>query len=287
MNKKMLFVPAVILAVGAFALTRPHKANIPSDFKDAVGEEAQEFNTAIPAFKKSDANLPEPKTQETGFALQNQEAAAGHPFLLKGLRPGDAYGKWEKSNTKAARKIFKASDNLPADRLKGLPGATAFDKLKNLFNEGVPATKESLTGWYAGRLVSAQKDDFVASLLMGIEMPANSNGGPLFEGDKVFKVFLITPPSASISPDFYDNMSGTLMTELKNKIMSGDYSEASFALEFPGAKVVAELDTVKVTLDERVARGYVVERFARYDKPAGTLQSEYYTYYFKNVTPKQ
>ena len=39
MNKKLIFVTVVIMSVGVFALTRPHKYIIPSDLRDAVTDE--------------------------------------------------------------------------------------------------------------------------------------------------------------------------------------------------------------------------------------------------------
>ena len=57
MNKKLVLITAVILAVGAFALTRTRKAAMPSDFRDAVGSEgaAGQLQNAVPADQQSTA----------------------------------------------------------------------------------------------------------------------------------------------------------------------------------------------------------------------------------------
>ena len=75
MNKKLLLIAAVILAVGAVALTRTRKAAMPSDFRDAVGEGSKEFSTNIPEVNKTDANIPEPKAQKDDSSAQYGPAA--------------------------------------------------------------------------------------------------------------------------------------------------------------------------------------------------------------------
>lgn len=98
-------------------------------------------------------------------------------------------------------------DKMAGDRLADLPGATAFDKLKALFEEGVPPAKKDLTGWYAGRSVySKDKSKFESAIIVGKEVSVNSGGGPLFDGEKVFQIFSFTDNRAN---DYYDTMSTT------------------------------------------------------------------------------
>lgn len=77
-------------------------------------------------------------------------------------------------------------------KLSDLAGATAFEKLKNLFNEGAPAAKADLTGWYSGRMVQLKTPNvFEGTLIIGREEPANPDGGPLFSGELLFEVYLL------------------------------------------------------------------------------------------------
>ena len=88
MNKTLLFIPAVILAVSAFVFTRPQKAAMPSDLRDAVGEESREFNTTAPEFNKTGADFPEPKAQKAAYSAQDKENDA---YKLEGILDPKAY----------------------------------------------------------------------------------------------------------------------------------------------------------------------------------------------------
>ena len=175
-------------------------------------------------------------------------------------------------------------EKLAGDRLSDLPGATAFDKLKALFEEGVPATKEDLTGWHAGRnVVNSGKDIFKGALLVGKDLPTgDSDGGPLFDDGMAFKVFVLT----SKVPGNYDNMSGRVVSVVKEIL-----SDTSFAvtLKFPAATATGGQPSLYEWLQYRKARGYVVEYFRQYrripNSPEYETMAESYAYYFKVVTP--
>ncbi|MEI7529183.1 MAG: hypothetical protein WCK76_09575 [Elusimicrobiota bacterium] len=224
------------------------------------------------------------------LAVLTGSACAAEFAGLQGLKASGIGGKVVTVSAAAAVPAAVEQSDLSAGRLKGLPGETAFDRLKNLFNEGVPATKEDLIGWHAGRMIKNSKpDQFVAALLVGREMLSFSEGGPLFEGDTSFKIILIDSPAVfpPSFPNYYEHLSGTDRTSLESQIRQGWYSKAEYTLKFPEAKLEVEFATVKGSIEERVARGYIVERFTASGVVAsGTVNKEYYAYYFKDVTLK-
>ncbi|OGS07386.1 MAG: hypothetical protein A2270_00240 [Elusimicrobia bacterium RIFOXYA12_FULL_51_18] len=60
-DKTLFPLIALVVTISAFAIARSWKSNPPSDFRDAVGEESQEFNTAIPANIASYAGISTPE----------------------------------------------------------------------------------------------------------------------------------------------------------------------------------------------------------------------------------
>ena len=165
-------------------------------------------------------------------------------------------------------------------KMSGLPGATPFDKLKSLFAEGVPATKEDLTGWYSGRGVyggsDAAKNKFLPAFLAGGEAALAPGGGPLFEEEKVFQVVAF---ASTGNPAYYDGISPDAAAGIfKN--------ERKYNLEFPGAKWEVTDPGYKTSLELRKARGYVVLCWKYVEIKTGAIYSEGYFYFFKNVTPK-
>ncbi|MFA6433536.1 MAG: hypothetical protein WCW52_02455 [Elusimicrobiales bacterium] len=165
-----------------------------------------------------------------------------------------------------------------AELMKSLQGATAYDKLANLFASGHPATDTALTGWFVGRCVaSTAKNTFRGALMMGRKVTLN--GGPLF--DPVLWTYL----TRSAQPNFFDNMTAKLISEIKNNLMNGAYSGGRFTLEFPEATTTQNRTSKKIILEERIARGYIVEHYTDYNNE-GKITWETYGYYFKDVTPK-
>ena len=178
---------------------------------------------------------------------------------------------------KAAKKIDIDHDTA-FDKLKsktGIQGSTPYDVLKELFKRGVPATQKDLTGWYSGRSVSLKfPEKFMASLFVGQRKPLNSNGGPLFNEE----AFFVTPfIRNNDNPAYYDSLEQSIVEveyALRNKI-------DAFPITFPAAEGILE----KATIQYRKANGYIVEHYLYLDANGITL-SEIYSYYFKNVTPK-
>ena len=161
--------------------------------------------------------------------------------------------------------------------LKGLTGVTALEKIKSLFELGVPATKEDLTGWYSGRTVYTNKEVVKGALLVGWEAALNSDGGPLLE-DKVLKVIF----NESDTPSSYDELSDSYILGTKTLM---EETSKFYAMEFPGARAVLNESGYRSVVEERKAGEYIVEHWTSYT-PAGSIYQESYSYYFKNVTPR-
>ena len=161
-------------------------------------------------------------------------------------------------------------------KLDRISGATPFEKLKNLFNGGVPAVRKDMTGWYAGRTVSSQEPwEADGALLIGKEEPIVPDGGPLLSEELKFTVRLV----AGATSGYFDDMAPSVIAGLqKTKVFS--------SIIFPAATGSAPREYGKVTLRYRRSLGYLVEHMISLDK-LDNVRWETYSYYFLNVTPKQ
>ena len=207
-------------------------------------------------------------------------AGAGHASDFGSLAVGaDILKAAAAGNTTPVE--FVPVEKSAGDRLRGLPGETAFDKLKNLFEEGVPATQEDLTGWYAGRTVSnfykTGKNRLCGALLAGRKTPFIANGGPLLGEEKVMRLDL----QSTFTLDYYDNMNAATAARVAENISQNVFG---FIMEFPAARGVVLHTTIQESVEERKARGYIVERVIVYNEKMQNAE-ERYSYYFKNVTP--
>jgi hypothetical protein len=282
----------MILAISAFALMRPHKRSMPSDFRDAVGGAPGEFSINIPELNKIVSNIPEPKAPKAGHAAQKKTDDADYQFMSKGPLPAGAFYRKQRHPVMTAEDGGKSPaanpesrDRASVDKLKGLPGAMAFDKLKNLFEEGVPAAKEDLAGWHSGRAVSSgeHSTDTVRNRFYGALLVGANEGGPLFEAEALKLSFFM---EGQLAPDYFDVMSEAAVSKIKESLLKP--GRTAIMVLFPGAKGI-NTDTFagyKFLVEERKARGYVVEHLAWYDKKTDQMSVEYYSYYFKDVTPK-
>ncbi|MCG2726221.1 MAG: hypothetical protein L6420_08235 [Elusimicrobia bacterium] len=183
----------------------------------------------------------------------------------------------------------------------GIQGSTPYDVLKKLFEAGTPATEKDLTGWYSGRSIDSRyPKEFMASLFVGRLAPLHQNGGPLFSKEEVFLVNAYAWHRGmmdSVPPDYFDNQTWDRNEELidygngAETVHLVDHIEGffgqpdcTFAITFPEAEGIIE-DDGKTTLQYRKANGYIIERFLNSDA-TGKILTESYSYYFKNVTPK-
>lgn len=163
-----------------------------------------------------------------------------------------------------------AFDKLVSDTLRGLPGDTPFEKVKALFNKGVPATKEDLFGWHTGR--TFRNDGAIMGALLVMKMvPEAADGGPLFSTPTKVVLYVV----GNSVPAYYDEITPAVKAAVERDMTS------EWTIQFPEA-IASPRNSDGFTLEERKSDGYVVERFVR--KSDGV---ELYTYYFKNVTPKE
>lgn len=166
--------------------------------------------------------------------------------------------------------------------MRDIPGETPFEKLKNLYDGGTPATEKDLTGWYSGRMVVEKNPEVLfGALLVGKRVSSHPGGGPLFENDKAFQVVpLYNPPGWG--PDCYDNMDTSLISRVKDWI---ENPMGAIALAFPLAEGTIQNSHGRTTISYRRAKDYIAEYLVTYDVDGKQIQKAY-SYYFLNVTPK-
>jgi len=205
-------------------------------------------------------------------------AEGGALAELKLKAPGYAESVSLPTPKAAAVSIQSGLDKLRAEM--GLQDATPYEILRNLYLEGIPATEMDLTGWHAGRTVEATKPEvFQGALIVGVRLPVNSAGGPLFQEMTKFRLNSL----ASDAAYNYDEMSVAKVEEVKKQLAEG------FKLSFePGKAPAGSMsysDGSSVVVVYKKARGYVVESWTKYDKD-GKIFADFYSYFFRDVTPK-
>ncbi|HNW44630.1 MAG TPA: hypothetical protein PKI19_09005 [Elusimicrobiales bacterium] len=177
----------------------------------------------------------------------------------------------------APKAVQEAGDKSYSARLAA--AADPQEKLKNLFEEGIPALEKELSGWHSGRSYDAVRKTFTGALLAFWKAPAADNtGGPLFQQESVPMAIVMNESD----PAFFDKLPYDQVLRVRYMINS---RERVFMLKFPGAKGFYEDAGSRVMIEERVAGGYIVERMTVLEKATET-RHEVYSYYFKNVTPK-
>ena len=160
--------------------------------------------------------------------------------------------------------------------------STPYDVLEKLFEQATPATEKDLTGWYSGRSVEAKNPKkCMASLFVGRSTSLHSNGGPLFNNEKICLVSSLNAPEKT--PDYYDNLANELIRINRVKLV---IKSESFTMTFPEAEGIQQwFASQKATLQYRKSQGYIIERCFIYDESTGKILYKLYSYYFKNVTP--
>jgi len=177
--------------------------------------------------------------------------------------------------------------DVSVEQLKTVPGATPEEKLKNLFEEGVPAAKEDLIGWHSGRSFSDTGEP-EARLLIAWEST----------GLKALKIDTINTTETKDNPAFYEDMTINKISDVKRYIKTF-HSERDLrsVTNFPGAVQVRSLKHGTLQIEWRKARGYIIERSTRNEEAtrmvgwkAETVKLPAvagYRYYFEDVTPKE
>lgn len=254
------------------------------------------------------------KSKITGFAVFSVCALACYTYFfhLTAVEPRDlrdavsdsALGALEggagsdvQPNTPEPEKIKPAAALDPAveSLLAPLPGDMPYAKAYSLFMKGVPAVKEDLAGWHAGR--AFHENGAVDGALLAGRM-----NGP--------KKFVVTYHESAISPEYFDTVTPAEIKRLSLDLKR--YPELSWKVKFPeatadrpagadmipaGGKVI-DSDTgkvkyiegshleskVKVTSELRKADGRIVVRLVTYDDADVRSETEYLVY-FRDVTP--
>ncbi|MFA6434907.1 MAG: hypothetical protein WCW52_09450 [Elusimicrobiales bacterium] len=164
---------------------------------------------------------------------------------------------------------------------KATQAATPFEEIKNLFDQGVPATKQDLTGWHAGRVADrANPGVLEAGLLVGTAVESPSFNGVNVD---IFDCYRIKGCN-SATPAFFENMDKRTVALVK---LSFGYRLLD-AVTFPSAEVVSiDYEPYAVTKSittYRKAKGAIIKRYSSYDTD-GQVSDESYSYYSVDVTP--
>ena len=183
-------------------------------------------------------------------------------------------------------KAYPAGD-VSVEQLKAVPGATPDEKLRNLFEEGVPATKEDLIGWHSGRSFSDTGEP-EARLLIAWESTAL----------KALKIDSLDTSDTTGASAFYDDLTTDKIAGVKGyiKTFHSDRDLRGVTI-FPAAAQVRSLRHGTLQIEWRKARGYIIERSIRNEEAtrmvgwkAETVKLPAvvgYRYYFEDVTPKE
>ncbi|MFA6435280.1 MAG: hypothetical protein WCW52_11350 [Elusimicrobiales bacterium] len=162
-------------------------------------------------------------------------------------------------------------DNAVQAPIQSFPGATVYDKMKNLFNAGIPVTQQDVIGWYGGRYANnANKNILYPSLLTGY---LETKGGSLFDGE--LRVAYFT--GLENVPDQFDYPLSDYAVGLVNESIAKLGSE--FAYDIPAMHPLGDKN------EYRKAQGYIVVHVMFNDDSGGI--SDAYGYNYKNVTPNQ
>jgi hypothetical protein len=93
------------------------------------------------------------------------------------------------------------------------PGQTAYEKLRNLYNNGTKVDLADINGWYGGRIVmQATPTVFNGALL--IAESVSDDGGPISNGRFVMMGFTHS------APNFFDALSPSVVTEARTLFRS-------------------------------------------------------------------
>ena len=173
-------------------------------------------------------------------------------------------------------------DNAAQAVMNRLPGNTPYEKVKNLFEKGVPATRADLTGWKAGRQFLAS-GEISASILIKNEVYVPS-GGPLFQSrDNYCITRFVDPRPGKVFA--YDELKYSDAKMIMGILQKKDPSYV-WEMQFPKSVAYAENETYNYFLELRKADGYIVA-IERNTTLGGEVAHLSYSYYFKDVTPNK
>jgi hypothetical protein len=258
MNTKIKWLAVLALVVGggfyAYNLRATGPA-IPGDMRDAVADSAVE--TLKKEAGPAEINTPDPKDVKAISAEPAGEA--GYDELFSRLL-GTA------KETHRGGSPGNMQDRAAVVTMLDLLGKTPYEKMAELFDAGVPAVKEDLLGWHAGRAVFID-GTIEGALLIGRSLP-NAE-----QKLQIFNTFYLVP-------EYYDKMPLKMVNAINKKMASEPKPE----LVLPEAKAVLAKGPLIAVIEVRRRAELLVERISVQNegRPLGTV----YSYYFKNVTPK-
>ncbi|MDA8130610.1 MAG: hypothetical protein M0011_03790 [Elusimicrobia bacterium] len=190
-------------------------------------------------------------------------------------------------------------DKTAPSELLGLPGATSYEKVKALFERGVPATQADLTGIKAGRTFTAAgtvaKGAMIGMVVKVSEYEAAgaTDEGPLFgsSGKERFAIGFIENDI-----EYYNKRA---LKGLEHLFQYPYYYSFAFGVRrhpespqrnymiFPEARAVMNWNNgIQQIIEERKAGEYLVEKFTEKDTASGRILKTLYTYYFMDLTPR-
>ncbi|MDD5302246.1 MAG: hypothetical protein PHS14_03980 [Elusimicrobia bacterium] len=164
-------------------------------------------------------------------------------------------------SAKPAGKSAEADGNNTLS-LSGIPGETVLDKVKTLFDKGVPATKKDLIGWHSGREVRDNRPDLLyGSVLLAGEFTDET-------GRKTFRVM----SHPNWTKDYFDDLDAAKKSFLRQKWDA--VAPTAHEVVFPSAVVTSKV------MAFREARGCIISAYGRAGEAPYT-----YAFYCKDVTP--
>jgi hypothetical protein len=195
---------------------------------------------------------------------------------------------WNSLDEMGGKKDISIASQISPVKIDNVTGQktekTPFEEFRKLFNEGGPATKADLTGWYAGRAVSSQHPTELEPVLL-VGKPAQGPSTNVVNVDKVF-CYRVNNCKKNKNMFFFENMDPESVETVKKSYGLDRILEE---VPFPSAGLIHidGEDHSKTTTEYRKARGCVIKQellfYSWNDKEAGI---EYYEYYCRNVTPK-
>lgn len=280
MNTKTAVVASVAAVVAAGALYVGGFKSLPpapSDLRDAVSDSSFDALRKETGAEASEVKVPKPEIKPF-YVETTGRNSGGIRVKSISLKAYKGAFQGEKSAGGGAFSDAARFDKAASDALSKLPGGTPYEKVKALFESGVPATQADLTGIKAGRVFIKDGSIEYAGLIgMMVKVPEEVvNGGPLFPPANEARFVL------GFTADDMEKLSTDEMVRFKMEFERS--SDFHYSTKFPEAVAVATRDNMTAKVKERKAQGYIVEKYVVADAREERI---YYSYYFKDVTPKK
>ncbi|MDA8129901.1 MAG: hypothetical protein M0011_00195 [Elusimicrobia bacterium] len=259
MKTKIALVAVLTVTAGAFFYARPHN-HIPSDLRDAPADNAVAFGELKSGSSGVEAPVPaEPAAVEA-------PAPESADIRARALPVSEIFNTAsEKSADRSARAALTKSA-APASReyapeelgpLRLAPGEAPFEKLREMFSKGVPATQKDMDGIRVGRFVTANGD--VYGKLLGCY--AGRITGRVRVRDMAAK--------RHVGADYFEHVR-TIWAVLEHYEVADRWD-----IKFPEAIAAYEEDK-ELIQEFRVSDGWIVAEMRRHGEPGAVA----YSYYF-------